>query len=186
MSFEFTENQSLDLRCRDARNGAGPGRLSLEPRVADIVAIPDPAFLRVGRCHAVAEIVIEAAGEKGRRGLCPEPAGDRALRQPSLDRLEEVAREDRLMIADMDLAPIGDLADVESAAQEMVESTDSETVRRRWSGRWRGCAAWSRCPGGRVRQQGAGPSPVPDTSGRSFEPSRPRREGMISFLSTLA
>ena len=71
------------------------------------------------RAHAVAAVVEEAAGQNG--GSAPEPdmPGDGVGGALGLHGLEQIAGEDRRMLAAMHLTPIGDFADVEPVLEQM-------------------------------------------------------------------
>ena len=83
----------------------------------DTKPVTHTELVRVRRAHAVAAVVEEATGQKG--GSAPELdlPGDGVGGALGLHGLEQIAGEDRLMLAAMHLTPIGDLAEVEPGEQ---------------------------------------------------------------------
>jgi hypothetical protein len=83
------------------------------------------------RAHPVAAIVEEAAGQNG--GSAPEPdlPGDGVGGALGLHGLEQIAAEDRLMLAAMHLTPIRDLAEVEPVLEQMGKGTQASSSRMR-------------------------------------------------------
>ena len=88
-----------------------------------IIPVTHTELVRVRRAHAVAAVVEEATGQKG--GSAPELdlPGDGVGGALGLHGLEQIAGEDRLMLAAMHLTPIGDLAEVEPVLEEMGKGT---------------------------------------------------------------
>jgi hypothetical protein len=85
--------------------------------------VPRRPLATVGWAHAVAAVIEDAARQQG-GGV--RPGGRRPFRldELSLNFLEQVTIEDRLMFCGTDLALEQDLADVEPVAQEIGERAD--------------------------------------------------------------
>ena len=49
----------------------------LQERVGDIIAVAHPKLVRMGRAHAVAAVIVDAAGQNACRAPEPHLAGDR-------------------------------------------------------------------------------------------------------------
>jgi len=81
----------------------------------------------VARAHPVAAIVEDAAGQNGRRAPEPDLPRDGVGGELGLHGLEQVAVENRLVLATMHLAPIDDLANVESVLEQVGERSNAET-----------------------------------------------------------
>jgi hypothetical protein len=71
--------------------------------------------------HPVATVVEDAAHQNGRRVRDADMPFPGILGQLGLDGFERGTIEDRLMLADVGLAPIDHLADVEAVLEEMRE-----------------------------------------------------------------
>src|SRR6202045_3756529 len=123
MPADAVAHESLDLGGRYASDAARFGSLILQKRMRNIVPVTHAAFVRMRRAHPVAAVVEEAAGERSGRAPEPERPGDRA---PGLHGFEQIAGEDRLMLAAMHLASIDDLADVEPVLEQMGKRSDAE------------------------------------------------------------
>src|SRR5262245_8656927 len=80
----------------------------------------------MGRAHPIAEVVIKTAGENGGTPFQPEVPGNDVGGEFFLHGLEQVAGEDRLMLAAIHLTPVIDLADVEPVLEEMSERSHAE------------------------------------------------------------
>src|SRR5262245_56658317 len=77
--------------------------------------------------HPVAAIVIKVPGQNGGRASQPGLPGNDVGGEFFLHGLEQVAGEDRLMLAAIYLPPIMDLADVEPVLEQMGEWSNAET-----------------------------------------------------------
>jgi hypothetical protein len=71
-------------------------------------------------------VVEEAAGQNGGRASEPDLPGDGVGGALGLHGLEQVAAEDRLMLAAMRFTPIGDLADIEPVLEQMGKRSDAK------------------------------------------------------------
>jgi Tripartite tricarboxylate transporter family receptor len=109
------EHERLDVRCRDAGDAACLIVSLLQESVGDIVPVTHPLLVRVRRAHAVAAVIEDAARQNGGRALEPNLPFDGVGGELGLHGFEQVTVEDRLVFPAMQLAPIGDLADIEPA-----------------------------------------------------------------------
>jgi hypothetical protein len=75
-----------------------------------IVPIAHAMLVRVRRAHAVAAVIEDPAGQDGRRTFEPNLPGDGVASEFCLYGLEQVAREDGLVLPTMHLASIDDFA----------------------------------------------------------------------------
>jgi hypothetical protein len=66
----------------------------------------------MGRTHAVAAVIVDAAYQDAGGASEPYLPGNRIAGELGLDGLEHVAVEDRLMLSGVNLAPVQDLAAV--------------------------------------------------------------------------
>jgi hypothetical protein len=80
----------------------------------------------MGRTHPVAAVIVDATGQNAGRTPEPNLASYRIGGELGLHCLEQVAVKDWLMLPGVSLAPIHDLADVESVLEEMPERADAE------------------------------------------------------------
>jgi hypothetical protein len=119
-------HHALDLGRRDSGHLPCPLLLFLQDRVGDVVSIPHAPLIRVGRGHAVAPLVKNAAHKDGRGALQLQRAAVGAIGKFCLNGIEQRSIDNGLLFAGMNGAPIRNLADVEPVAQEMGESTDAE------------------------------------------------------------
>jgi hypothetical protein len=103
--FNARSNQPCDLRlnggCGNSRYGAGLLLLSADKRRADVIAIPDSAFDREARAHAVAPVVVNQAGEKGARLVAPSRTSFAVGSEEVLHFIEQVLIDDRQFINSM-------------------------------------------------------------------------------------
>src|SRR5271166_864442 len=76
--------------------------------------------------HAVAAVIEDAAGQKGRSALKPDLPRNGVGGELSLHRLEQAAVENWLLLSPVHLTAINDLADVESVLEQMGQSSRAE------------------------------------------------------------
>src|ERR1700730_9019965 len=76
--------------------------------------------------HPVAAVVEEVAGERSGRAPEPELPGNDIGGAPGLHGFEQIAGEDRRMLAAMHLASIDDLADVDPVLEQMGKRSHAE------------------------------------------------------------
>src|ERR1700730_3488098 len=126
MPADAVAHESLDLGGWYAGDAAGFGSLILQKRMRHIVPVTHAAFVRMRWAHPVAAVIEEAAGERSGRAPEPELPGDRIGGAPGLNGFEQIAGEDRLMLAAMHLASIDDLADVEPVLEQMGQRSDAK------------------------------------------------------------
>ena len=91
-----------------------------------IIPVADAALVRMRRAHPVAAVVEETAGQNGGRAPETDQPDDGVGGALGLHGLEQIAAEDRRMLAAMHLTPIGDLADVQSVLEQMGKGTHAE------------------------------------------------------------
>ena len=96
---DAVQHEWLDLGRRHARDAAGLVLSVLQERVRDIIAVAHAELVRMRRAHAVAAVVEDAAGQNGGRAPEPDLPGDGVGGELGLHGLEQVAVEDRLMLA---------------------------------------------------------------------------------------
>ena len=82
----------------------------------------------MARTHAVAAVVKQTAGQERGCPSQPAPPLHRLGVQLLLDGVEQGTIEDRRVTAAMDLAPIGDLADVEPVLEQVGERPHPEAA----------------------------------------------------------
>src|SRR3984893_13806641 len=126
MPADAVAHESLDLGGWYAGDAAGFGSLILQKRMRHIVPVTHAAFVRMRWAHPVAAVVEEAAGERSGRAPEAELPGNDIGGAPGLHGFEQIAGEDRRMLAAMHLTPIGDLADVEPVLEQMGKRSDAE------------------------------------------------------------
>ena len=126
MPADAVAHESLDLGDWYASDAAGFGFAILQNRMRNIVPVTHAAFVRMRRAHPVATVVEEAAGERSGRTPEPELPGNDIGGAPGLHGFEQIAGEDRLMLAAMHLASIDDLADVEPVLEQMGKRSHAE------------------------------------------------------------
>ena len=126
MPADAVAHEGLDLGGRHAGDAACFGLAILQDRMRHIIPVADAALVRMRRAHPVAAVVEEAAGQNGRRASEPNLPGDGVGGALGLHGLEQVAGEDRLMLAAMHLTPIGDFADVEPVLEQMGKRPHAE------------------------------------------------------------
>jgi hypothetical protein len=126
MPADAVAHESLDLGGWYASDAAGFGLAILQKRMRHIVPVTHAAFVRMRWAHPVAAVVEEAAGERSGRAPEPELPGNDIGGAPGLHGFEQIAGEDRLMLAAMHLASIDDLADVEPVLEQMGKRSDAE------------------------------------------------------------
>jgi len=112
-------HEGLDLVGRNAGDAACFGPSILRNPMRHIIAITDAALVCMRRAHPVAAVIEEATSQNGGRAPEPNPPGDGVGGALGLHSLEQVAAEDRRMLAAMHLTPIGDFADVEPVLEQM-------------------------------------------------------------------
>ncbi len=122
MAADGLDHHLLDLGCWRAPDDAGLLGPPLRQGAAHVVAVAHAALAGMGRRHAVAAAVEDAAGEDR---LAP---GAQPLRvgvggKPLLHGLEGFPVDDRIMLAGIDLASVLDLARVEAVVQEIGDGT---------------------------------------------------------------
>ena len=91
-----------------------------------IIPVADAALVRMRRAHPVAAVVEETAGQNGGRATETDQPDDGVGSALGLHGLEQIAAEDRRLLAAMHLTPIGDLADVEPVLEQMGKGTHAE------------------------------------------------------------
>src|SRR5215211_6243134 len=126
MGANGRSDTGLNVACGYAADGANLSRLTLHESRRDIVPILDAFLFGVGWGHAIAAIVEAAAGQK-RRGV--HPGGfviSCLLTEPSLNRLEQIAINNRGLLAWKRLTLEDDLADVEAVPQQVSQRTAGE------------------------------------------------------------
>jgi hypothetical protein len=106
-------DEALDVGSRHPGNTAGFGLAILQQRLRDIIPVVRALLIRMRQAHAVAAVVEKAAGQKSDRTPEPDLPGNGVGGEFFLHGVEQIAGEDRLMLAPVHLSPIGDLADVE-------------------------------------------------------------------------
>src|SRR5258708_7586536 len=114
---DAVKHQLLDLGRRHARHAASFVLPVLQERMGYIVAVTHPQLVRVGRAHAIATIIENAAGQNAGRVPESDFPSNRIGGKLGLHRLEQVAVEDRLMLSGVNLAPVHYLAKVEPVRQ---------------------------------------------------------------------
>ena len=130
MPADAVAHESLDLGGWYASDAAGFGFAILQKRMRNIVPVTHAAFVRMRWAHPVAAVVEEAAGERSGRAPEPELPGNDIGGAPGLHGFEQIAGEDRLMLAAMHLVPIDDLVDVEPVLEQMGKRSDAKTSGR--------------------------------------------------------
>ncbi len=106
-----------------ANDRTGFALVALQRRLRDIIAPALGALLRPGWTHSIAAIVEELSGEQSLEGLPCSARPPRSLMvlQALLDSVPQVLRHNRLMLALVDLAFVGDPADVDWVGQDLVD-----------------------------------------------------------------
>src|SRR5262249_37469846 len=85
---DAVEQEGFYLRGRYPRDAARFCLPALPKRGRDVVTVAHAELVRMGRAHAVAAVVEDAAGENGARAFKPNLAGDRVSGKLGLHRLE--------------------------------------------------------------------------------------------------
>src|ERR1700722_9628753 len=120
------DDEPLDLRRRDPANCAGLALPFLQKGLRDIVTVTHALLVGMARAHPVAAIVVEKAHQERRRLRSECPARDGFLLEPLLHGFEQPSIDNRRVFAGVNLAAIGDLANVEAVLQEVGQRPDQE------------------------------------------------------------
>ncbi|MDF2811102.1 MAG: hypothetical protein K0S56_2133 [Microvirga sp.] len=106
-------NGGFDLRCGDPRDGTGLRLASLSENTGDVVAITRSVLACMARAHGVSPGIDQPAHQDGVR-WDPQLLLVMVRGQAFLNGLEQLLVDDRVMIARMALAPVIDLATINS------------------------------------------------------------------------
>ena len=114
-------NLIVDVRGRHPRDrtNCGCSCIPEQKRPRDIVAVVPALLLGLGRRHAMAGVVKHQTGQEMAEGGPGSGLMTPLVREHRLDAIEQVAIEDRGLLARIDLPLVVDLANVEAIAQQM-------------------------------------------------------------------
>src|SRR5262249_56516682 len=110
LSANAITHEAFDLRGRHAGDAAGFGLAILQQRLRDIIPVAHTLLVCMCRAHPVAAIIIKASREKSGRASQADVPANAVGGEFFLRGLEQVAAEDRFMLATIHLAPVSDLA----------------------------------------------------------------------------
>ena len=101
--------------------------LFCEDGLRDVIPIAHALFVGVARAHRIAAVVEDPPREQGRGPRAPYFPPHRAFSEFRLDGVEQFSLKYRRMLAFVDFATIGDVANVKAVFQNMRQRADHVT-----------------------------------------------------------